>query len=74
MVIRDLTEHLEYTTRVSLGPLFFLIYINDLPEGLYSEVKLFTDDTCLFSIENCVNTSATTLNSDLSKIQDQAYQ
>ena len=57
-----------------LGALFFLIYIDDLPEGLNSEVKHFADDTSLFSIVNCVNTSASTLNSDLSKIQDWAYQ
>ena len=57
-----------------LEPLFFLIYINNLPEGLNSEVKLFADDTSLFSIVNCVNTSASTLNSDLLKIQDWAYQ
>ena len=64
-----------HTTRVSIGAtLIFLIYINDLPEGLNSEVKLFADDTSLFSIVNCVNTSASTLNSDLLKIQDWAYQ
>ena len=57
-----------------LGPLFFLIYISDLPEGLNSEVKLFADDTSLFSIVNCVNTSASTLNSDLLKMQDWKYQ
>ena len=57
-----------------LGPLFFLMYINDLPEGLNSEVKLFADDTSLFSIVNCVNTSASTLNSDLLRMQDWAYQ
>ena len=32
------------------GPLFFLIYINDSPDGLKSNVKLFSDDTSLFSV------------------------
>ena len=32
------------------GPLFFLIYINDLSDGLTSNPKLFADDTSLFSI------------------------
>ena len=33
-----------------LGPLFFLIYINDLAEGISSTTKLFVDDTSLFSV------------------------
>ena len=33
-----------------LGPPFFLIYINDLSDDLVSTVKLFADDTSLFSV------------------------
>ena len=57
-----------------LGLLFFLTYISNLPEGLTSKVKLFADDTSLFSIVNCVSTSALALNSDLLKIMDWPYQ
>ena len=33
-----------------LGPLLFLIYINDLPNELKSNAKLFADDTSLFTL------------------------
>ena len=45
-----------------LGPLFFLIYINDLSENIESTVKLFADDTSLFSVVHNNNTSAEVLN------------
>ena len=51
-----------------LGPLLFLIYINDLPENLQSTVKLFADDTSLFSTVYESNISASQLESDLKKI------
>ena len=56
-----------------LGPLFFLIYINDLPLGLTINVKLFPDDTSLFSVVNNASVSASRLNNNLVKIRDWAF-
>ena len=55
-----------------LGPMFFLIYINDLTGGISSIVKLFTDDTSLFSFVENKNNSASQLNNDLDKVSDWA--
>ena len=57
-----------------LGPLLFLIYINDLSDDLSTTAKLFADDTSLFSIVQNVSTSASHLNNDLSKISNWAFQ
>ena len=51
-----------------LGPLLFLIYINDLTEDLSSNEKIFVDDTFLFSVGYDIQTSANNLNQDLEKI------
>ena len=42
-----------------LGALLFLIYINDLSDGLTTNVRLFADDVSLFSVANNINLSAT---------------
>ena len=57
-----------------LGPLLFLVYINDLSTGLSSNPRLFADDTSLFSVVYDRNTSANELNNDLLKIRSWAYQ
>ena len=48
-----------------LGPLSFLIYVNDLPDDLKSECKLFADDTSLFSVVHGISTSASDINNNL---------
>ena len=40
-----------------LGPLLFLIYINDLSGDLSSKAKLFANDTSLFSVAHDITTS-----------------
>ena len=57
-----------------LGPLLFLIYINDMPDGLKSSVKLFADDTSIFGIVKNKNDSAKDLTHDLSLISKWAFQ
>ena len=57
-----------------LGPLFFLIYINDLSDDLTSNAKLFADITSLFPIVQNINSTTTDLNSDVSKISDWDFQ
>ena len=56
-----------------LGPLLFLIYINDLPENLVSVSKLFADDTSLFSTVFDIKKSSEDLNRDLSTIHNWAF-
>ena len=51
-----------------LGPLLFLVYINDLENYIKSKIKFFADDTMLFSIVHDPNLSAHDLNHDLDKI------
>ena len=57
-----------------LGPLFCLVYINDLVDNLASDVRLLADDTSLFTIVYDEIVSAQVLNSDLKTIEEWAYQ
>ena len=53
-----------------LGSLFFLIYINDLPQGLHADIKLFAGDTSLFLVIDDIDEFASKLNNDQIRIQD----
>ena len=54
--------------------MLFLIYINDLTDGLTTTANLFADDTSLFSFVHGTQTSANNLNKDLKIINNWAYQ
>ena len=56
-----------------LGPLFFLVYINDLTENLKCNVKLFADDTSLFTVVQDSNTAANDMNHDLELVREWAH-
>ena len=51
-----------------------MIYINDLPENLTLNPKLFADDTSLFSVINDKHLSTNELNQDLNRINNWAFQ
>ena len=62
------------TSRFHTWSFIFLIYINDLTEGLSTNAKLFADDTSLFLVMHDIQTSANNLNKDLERANNWATQ
>ena len=56
-----------------LGPLFFIVYIIDLATDVKCSVKLFADDTSLFTVVEDINSAASDMNHDLEIINRWAF-
>ena len=57
-----------------LGPLLFLVYINDLTDNISSEMRLFADDSSLFTRVEGVELTHEKLVKDLQTITNWGYQ
>ena len=53
-----------------LGPLFFLLFINDLPNSTQMDSWLFADDTSLGATANDYNELQTVFNDEIQKVQN----
>ena len=54
----------------NLGPLFFLVFFNDLPSELENEVDNYADDTTITATAQTVSEIGKKLSSDCSKVSD----
>ena len=62
-------DHLKYKYK---GPLFFIIYMNDIIDDIESDILIFADDTSLFATGSDPAETAEILNRDLAKIANWA--
>ena len=53
-----------------LGPLLFLIYVNDMPVAVKCKLMLYADDSALLVSGNVVSEIETVLNAELVAVQE----
>ena len=51
-----------------LGPLLFLLYLNDMPQAVSCELFLYADDTCLICVGKDITTIEDQLNRDFNSL------
>ena len=53
-----------------LGPLLFLLYVNDMPGAISCEMLLYADDTCLVFQAKALDSISLQLNMEFNKLCD----
>ena len=53
-----------------LGPLIFLIYVNDMPQSVDCDLLLYADDTCLGFTDKNIKTIESNLNKNFNSLCD----
>ena len=53
-----------------MGPLLFLLYVNDMPGAVNCEMLLYADDTCLVFQDKDLDTISVRLNTEFNKLCD----
>ena len=56
-----------------LGPLLFLIYVNDMPQAVESTLLLYADDSCILYQHKEVDETEKQLNKDFENICDWVF-
>ena len=54
----------------TLGPLLFLLYVNDMPQAVQSDLFLYADDTCLVYSNKSASVVEERLNIDFNSLCD----
>ena len=53
-----------------LGPFLFLLYVNDMPQAVNSDILLYANDTCLIYMDKDIKMIEEQLNTDFSSLCD----
>ena len=69
---RSTEKHIKYGVPQGsiLGPLLFLIYVNDMSQSVNCDLLLYADDSCLTVTHKDINYIENTLNTNLSSLGD----
>ena len=57
----------------TLGPLFYIVYANDIPKDLQSQVTLYADDTVIYASSKKENNLRKQLQRDMNKLSQWCY-